>query len=30
MSGAQIAARLTVAPRLAGYRFGEDVQILEA
>ena len=27
---AQIAASMTVAPRLAGYRFGEDVPIVEA
>jgi hypothetical protein len=30
VSRAQIVARLTVAARLAGYRFGEDVRILEA
>jgi hypothetical protein len=28
-SKAQIVARLTVAARLAGYRFGEDVRIIE-
>ncbi len=30
VSRAQIMARLTVACRLAGYRFGEDVSILES
>ncbi len=29
VSKAQIQARLTIAARLAGYRFGEDVQITE-
>ena len=30
VSRAQIIARLTVAARLAGYRFGEDVRIIES
>ncbi len=30
VSRAQIIARLTVATRLAGYRFGEDVRIVES